>query len=108
MSQPVSAVPNPTTCSKTIPTIIPTLVKPKAAASTLAAASKVNKEKEDAAKKEGGEKKDEVSVSTTVEEVEVDSEGSYTTIAEVVENQQAIKEDVKDNQEAINDDQHKG
>ena len=105
MTEPVSVVPNPTTCSNSIPTITPTLVKPKAVASTLAAANKVVRFTQDAANKEGDERKDEVSVSTTTEEVDKDSEGSYTTIAEVVENQKAIEEDVKDKQEAIDNDQ---
>merc|ERR1712240_191266 len=105
MTEPVLAVPNPTACSNSIHTITPMLVKPKAAASKLAAASKVVRFTQDAAKKEGYERKDEVSVSTTTEEVDKDSEGSYTTIAEVVENQKVIEEDVEDNQEAIDDDQ---
>ena len=104
-NEPFSAVPNPTTCSNSIPTITPILVKPKAAASTLAASNKVVRFTQDAAKKKGDEWKNEVSVSTTTEEFDKDSEGSYTTIAEVVENQKVIEEDVKDNQEAINDDQ---
>merc|ERR1712243_453726 len=67
--------------------------------------NKVVRFTQDAANKEGYERKDEVSVSTTTEEVDKDSEGTYTTIAEVVENQKVIEEDVEDNQEAINDDQ---
>merc|ERR1712112_357004 len=59
----------------------------------------------DAAKKEGDEWENEVYVSTTTEEFDKDSEGSYTTIAEVVENQKVIEENVEDNQEAIDDDQ---
>merc|ERR1712243_503602 len=97
-------VPTSTNFFNCIHTITPTLVKPKAAASTLAAASKVDKGKEDAAKKEGDEKKDEVSVSTTFEEVDEVLEGSYTTITEVEEHQKVInngKEDVKDNQDNL-------
>merc|ERR1712112_285700 len=52
-NEPFSAVPNPTTCSNSIPTITPMLVKPKVAASTLAASSKVVRFTQDAAKKKG-------------------------------------------------------
>merc|ERR1712121_323480 len=57
-TEPVSAVPNPTTCSNCIPTITPTLVKPKAAASISAAANKVVRFIQDAANREGDERKD--------------------------------------------------
>ena len=97
MPQAVSAVLNPTTTSNSIPTIVPTLVKPKAAASIPAAANKVVRFTQDTANKKEDERKDEVSPSTTTQEVDEDSEGSYTTIAEVVENQKAIEEDVEDN-----------
>merc|ERR1712243_461627 len=60
---------------------------------------------QDTANEKENQKKDQVSPLTTVPEYDEDSEGSYTTITEVVENQQAIEEDVEDNQEAINDNQ---
>ena len=62
------------------------MAKPKAAAFIPAAPNRAVRFIQDAANKEGDERKDEVSVSTTAEEVDKDSEGSYTTIAEVVEN----------------------
>ena len=58
--QPVSAILNPTTCSNSIPTIIPTLLKPKAAASIPAAANKVIRFTQDAANKKGDEGKNKV------------------------------------------------
>merc|ERR1712240_785681 len=71
------------------------MAKPKAAAFIPAAANKVVRFTQDTAIKEGDERKDEVSVSTTTQQDDKDFEGSYTTIAEVVE----------DNHEAINDNQ---
>merc|ERR1711873_347000 len=103
--QAVSAVLSPTTISNSIPTINPTLVAPKAAASIPAAADKVVRFAKDTANKKEDEKKDQVSPLTTVQEDDEDSEGSFTTIIEVVESQQAIEEDAEDNQEAIDDDQ---
>merc|ERR1712240_154217 len=105
MPQVVSAVLNPTTISNSIPTIVPTLVAQKAAASIPPAADKVVRFVQDTANKKEDERKDQVSPLTTVQEDDEDSEGSYTTITEVVEGQQAIEEDVKDNQEAVDDDQ---
>merc|ERR1712240_487177 len=81
------------------------MAKPKAAAFIPAAANKAVRFTEDAAKKEGDERKDEVSVSTTTDKVDKDSEGSYTTIAEVVEDQKVNEEDVKNNQKALDEDQ---
>ena len=64
--QPVSAVLNPPTVSNSIPTIVPTLVALKAAASTPAAADKVIRFVRDTANEKEDEKKDQVSPSTTV------------------------------------------
>merc|ERR1712240_314565 len=64
-NEPFSAVPNPIPCSNSIPTITPILVKPKAAASTLASSNKVVRSTQDAAKKKEDEWKNEVTVSTT-------------------------------------------
>merc|ERR1712240_134351 len=105
MPQVVSAVLNPTTISNSIPTIVPTLVAPKDAASTPAAADKGVRFVQDTANKKEDEKKDKVSPSNTVQEDDEDSEGSFTTITELMESHQAIEEDDEDNQEAIDDDQ---
>merc|ERR1712240_487841 len=81
------------------------MAKPKAAAFIPAAANKVVRFTQDTAIKEGDERKDEVSVSTTTNKVDKDFEGSYTTIAEVVEDQKVNEEDVKNNQKALDEDQ---
>ena len=62
MTEPVSAIPYQTTCSNSILTITPTLAKLKAAAYIPAAANKAIRFTQDAANKEGDERKDEVPV----------------------------------------------
>ena len=75
---------------------------PKAAAYIPAAADKVVRFVQDTANEKEDEKKDQVSPSTTIQEDDEDSKGSFTTITDIVESHQ---EDAEDNQKTINDDQ---
>merc|ERR1712240_963670 len=93
--QAISAVLNPTTISNSIPTIVSTLVAPKASASTPAAADKVFRFVQDTAKERKDEKKDQVSPSTTKQEDDEDSEGSFTTITEIVESTRKMPKTTK-------------
>ena len=99
MPQAESATFNPTTVSNSIPTIVPTL-KPKPVPSMPGAGNKVVRFLQDTTSKKEDEGEVEVSAPTTPQEDDEDSpdsEGSFTTLADVRTDQKAVEEDVDDN-----------
>ena len=105
MPQAVSAAFNPTTILSSIPTIVPTL-KPKPVPSIPGAGNKVVRFVQDTTKKKEDEGEVEVSAPTTTQEDDEDSpdsEGSFTTLADIGTNQKANQEDVEDNLQASDD-----